>query len=196
MAINETHQAKTMSTAMSTATNTATAGTATERPVPRWAVTVARLIPLIGLPVCLWRLPVGFGFLMGMDVPRAQQPLWLTVPYVLTLSLLSEAFALLCSGLVRRWGEVVPDAVPVFGGRRIAPSVVIVPATVAGLALTLLTVDWVLCILGIAGFSDVGYTNGWWRALAATVSGLFALWGPLVLALTYSYYRRRCGPAN
>lgn len=90
----------------------------------------------------------------------------------------------------------MPDAVPVLGGRRIPPFAVIVPAAVAGLALTLLTVDWVLCILGIAGFSDVGYTNGWWRVLAATVSGLFVLWGPLVLALTYSYYQRRCRPAN
>ncbi|MFD9334469.1 hypothetical protein ACFWBF_08645 [Streptomyces sp. NPDC060028] len=174
----------------------ASAGPATERPVPHWARTVARLIPLIGLPVCLWRLPIGFGFQMGMDLPSSPQPLWLTVPYVFTLSLLSEAFALLCSGLVRGWGEVVPDAVPVFGGRRIAPSVVIVPAAAAGLALTWLTVDWVLGVFGVAGFSFVGYTNGWWRALAVTVSGLFVLWGPLLLALTCSYHRRRCRPAR
>ncbi|MFJ9952447.1 hypothetical protein [Kitasatospora sp. NPDC091207] len=172
------------------------ATTTTERPVPRWAETVAHVIPLIGLPVCLWRLPIGFGFQMGMDLPRTSQPLWVTVPYVFTLSLLSEAFALLCSGLVRRWGEVVPDFVPVLRGRRIPPAAVIAPATVAGLAFTLLTVDWVLTEFGLAGFSTVEYTNGWWRALAATVSGLFVLWGPLVLALTYAYYRRRCRPAR
>lgn len=27
-----------------------------------------------------------------------------------------------------------------------------------------------------------------------TVSGLLTLWGPLLLALTYGYYRRRCRP--
>ncbi|MFH8993180.1 hypothetical protein [Streptomyces sp. NPDC017940] len=45
---------------------------------------------------------------------------------------------------------------------------------------------------GFAGFSDVPYTSAWWRLLAAAVSGLMALWGPLILALTYGYHRRRC----
>ncbi|MEU6238217.1 hypothetical protein [Kitasatospora sp. NPDC047058] len=164
----------------------------TERPVPRWAERAARAIPLLGLPVCLWRLPIGFGFQMGMVLPRTSQPLWVTVPYVVTLSLLSEAFALLCFGLVRWWGEVVPGRVPVIGGRRIRPGAVLVPAALAGAGLVLLLADWVLCAFGIAGFHDVGYTNGWWRALALTVSGLFLLWAPLVVALTYAYYRRRC----
>ncbi|MFD9355808.1 hypothetical protein [Streptomyces sp. NPDC060031] len=43
-----------------------------------------------------------------MDLPPSPQPLWLTVPYVFTLSLLSEAFALLCSGLVRGLSATVP----------------------------------------------------------------------------------------
>ncbi|MET8542026.1 hypothetical protein ABZW03_15415 [Kitasatospora sp. NPDC004799] len=163
----------------------------TERPVPRWAERTARAIPWLGLPVCLWRLPIGFGFLMGMDLPRMELPLWAGVGYVGTLSLLSEAFALLCSCLVRRSGEVVPPWVPGLGGRPIRPSVVLVPATVAGLALTALTADWVLTTFHLAGFEDAPYVNGWWRALAAVVSGLFVLWGPLVLALTFAYYRRR-----
>ncbi|MFI9200042.1 hypothetical protein [Streptomyces sp. NPDC053048] len=33
----------------------------------------------------------------------------MTVPDVFGLSLLSEAFALLCFGLVRHWGELVPQ---------------------------------------------------------------------------------------
>ncbi|MFF5705950.1 hypothetical protein ACFY7H_26245 [Streptomyces sp. NPDC012794] len=163
----------------------------TERPVPRWARTTARLLPLLALPVCLWRLPVGFGFQMGMDLPPSGQPLLITVPYVLALSLLSEAFALLCAGLVRPWGETVPARVPVLGGRRIPRHAVTVPATLAGLGFTWLLVDWVLCAFHLAGFSDVGYTNGWWRALALIVSGPFALWGPLILALALGYHRRR-----
>nr|BFD95661.1 hypothetical protein KitaXyl93_70210 [Kitasatospora sp. Xyl93] len=168
----------------------------TELPVPRWAERTARAIPWLGLPVCLWRLPIGFGFLMGMDVPRMDLPLWAGVGYVGTLSILSEVFALLCSCLVRRSGEVVPHWVPVLGGRNIRPYAVLVPATVAGLALTALTVDWVLAAFQLAGFSEVPYVNGWWRLLAAAVSGLFVLWGPLVLALAFAYYRRRCRVAR
>ncbi|UNO41050.1 hypothetical protein [Streptomyces sp. MST-110588] len=165
----------------------------TERPVPLWAERVARLMPLLALPVCLWRLPIGFDFQMGMDMPPMGWARWASVAYVVTLSVLSEAFALLCRGLVRPWGEVVPAWVPRLGGRRIPPFMVMVPATFAGLFFTALLVDWVLCTFHIAGFSDVPYTNAGWRLLATTVSGLFVLWGPLVLALTYAYYRRRRG---
>jgi hypothetical protein len=80
----------------------------------------------------------------------------------------------------------------VLRGRRIRPAAVLVPATIAGLLLTALTVDWVLTTFNLAGVSDVPYVNTWWKVLADTVSGLFSLWGPLVLALTYSYYVRRC----
>ncbi|MFD0383590.1 hypothetical protein ACFQ2B_18170 [Streptomyces stramineus] len=80
----------------------------TERPVPRWAERAARALPLLGLPVCLWRLPIGFGFGMGLDQSGVTQGLWVTVPYVFTLSLLSEAFALLCLGLVRGGARSCP----------------------------------------------------------------------------------------
>ncbi|MGW1894007.1 hypothetical protein ACWCP6_27700 [Streptomyces sp. NPDC002004] len=96
-------------------------------------------------------------------------PLWVGVAYVGTLAL-SETFALLCSCLVRRSGEVVPDWVPVPRGRRIRPAAVLAPATIAGLLLTALTVDWVLTTFSLAGLTDVPYDNGWWKALAVTVS--------------------------
>ncbi|GHC50252.1 hypothetical protein [Streptomyces cinnamoneus] len=153
-------------------------------------------MPLIGLPVCLWRLPIGFGCMMGMDVPPASGERWLTVPYVLALSLLSEAFALLCSGLVSWWGEVVPEWVPVAGGRRIPPVVAIVPAAFGGLLFSAVLVDWVLSAFRIGGFEGVAYTSTGWKVLADVVTGLCALWGPMTLALTYAYYRRRCRPAG
>ncbi|AZM57421.1 hypothetical protein DMA15_02830 [Streptomyces sp. WAC 01529] len=165
---------------------------ATERPVPLWAERVVRLIPLIGLPVCLWRLPIGFDFMMGIDGSPMTWGRWANVSYVLALSLLSETFALLCRGFVRPWGEVVPGWVPMFGGKRVPPFMVIVPGTLGGLLFTALLVDWTLCTFHLAGFSDGPYTNVWWQILASTVSGLIALWGPLVLALTYAYYQRRC----
>ncbi|MEH6376442.1 hypothetical protein V7793_19255 [Streptomyces sp. KLMMK] len=165
--------------------------TGTERPVPLWAERAVRLLPLLALPVCLWRLPIGFDYLMGMDVEPTSLARWASVAYVGTLSLLTESAALLCRGLVRPWGEVVPRWVPRIGGRRIPPLAVVVPAGLGGLFLTWLLVDWALCVFQVAGFAPVPYTSVWWKVLAEVVSGLFVLWGPLVLAVTYAYHRRR-----
>ncbi|UKY50352.1 hypothetical protein [Streptomyces inhibens] len=160
----------------------------TERPVPRWAEIVAHLIPLVALPVCLWRLPIGFGYGMGGAV---LPPAWFNAPYVVGLSVLSESFALLTFGLVRRWGEVVPDWIPKVGGKRIPPFAVIAPGALAGLAFLALMVHWAFGAFRIGGASGFPYADGW-DTLAITVSGLFTLWGPLLLVLTYAYYRRRC----
>ncbi|MBT2384929.1 hypothetical protein [Streptomyces sp. ISL-11] len=168
----------------------------TLRPVPRWAERVAHAIPLVALPVCLWRLPIAFGFTMGADLG---EPTWGRVAsacYIFGLSVLSEAFALLCFGLVRPWGEVVPGWVPVLRGRRVPPFAVIVPALLGVLVFTALLFDWVVTTFQIGGHATAGFSNDWWRVLAATVSGLFLAWGPLLLALTYGYYRRRCRPAG
>ncbi|MEV5243543.1 hypothetical protein AB0K89_31190 [Streptomyces cinnamoneus] len=144
--------------------------------------------------MCLWRLPFAFGYTMGWAGHEVKHSVWVMFPYVVGLSVLSEALALLSFGLVRWWGEVVPDWVPVLRGKRIPPFVVIVPAALGGLVITGLLVGWVLATFHIAGFSTVEHTSVWWAALATTVSGLMNLWGPLLLILTYAYYRRRCRP--
>lgn len=161
----------------------------TERPVPRWAETVAHLIPLTALPVCIWRLPIGFGYGMGGAV--SPPSVW-NAPYVIGLSVFSELLALLCFGLVRRWGEVVPAWVPKLGGRRIPPFAAIIPATLGGLVFMALLVDWARSVFHLGGES-FPYAEGW-DVLAMTVSGLLLLWGPMLLALTYAYYQRRCRP--
>ncbi|WP_062214237.1 hypothetical protein [Streptomyces sp. NBRC 109706] len=155
-------------------------------PVPAWAERVAHAIPLVVLPVGVWRLPIGFGHGMGGEpMPSA----WFSDPYVVGLTVLSELLALLGFGLVRRWGEIVPRWVPRLGGRRVPPAAVTVPATLGGLALTAITVQWVYEAT-TSGRDAWPYAPGW-DLLAMTVSGLMSLWGPLLLALTYAYHRRR-----
>ncbi|MBT2405366.1 hypothetical protein J7I97_29265 [Streptomyces sp. ISL-87] len=172
-------------------------GIGTERPVPRWADRVAHAIPLLMLPVCLWRLPFAFGHTMGlrMDGYLPDSP-WVMVPYVFGLSVLSETVALLSFGLVRGWGEAVPGWVPLAGGRRLRPVVVLVPATLVSIGALALTADWILATFSLFGMEDGTFSGPGWLLAARVTSGLFNLWGPLLAALTWAYYVRRCRPAR
>ncbi|MFF0738803.1 hypothetical protein ACFYVL_00200 [Streptomyces sp. NPDC004111] len=164
---------------------TDTAGPA--RPgVPAWAERVAHAIPLVALPVGIWRLPFAFGYGMGGE---PLSPAWYNAPYVFGLTLLTEILALLSFGLVRRWGEVVPHWVPGLGGRRVPPAAAIVPATLGGLVFTGLGIHWLYEAVAV-GTAAWPYDEGW-DILAMVMSGLLNLWGPLLLVLTYAYYRRR-----
>ncbi|MFF2043650.1 hypothetical protein ACFVVX_24850 [Kitasatospora sp. NPDC058170] len=164
---------------------------ATERPVPRWALRLARSLPFVVLPHCLWRLPFAFDFTMGTVDPAAPPMPWWAPGYVVGLSLFTEALALLCVGLVSGWGEVVPGWVPLIGGRRVAPLAAVVPATLGGLGLVALWNTLPLAWFDLLGFHEVAFSNGWWKLLARVCIGPVMLWGPIVLALTYAYYRRR-----
>jgi glycerol-3-phosphate acyltransferase PlsY len=147
---------------------------------------VARALPWLVTPVCIWRLPIAFGFEMGaLDGPWV----WWQIPYVFALSLLSELGVLLTVGLVSSWGEVFPAWLPFVGGKRVPVAAAVVPATLAGLGGLYLVYDWVVAMFGS---EPTPYAPGW-NALAHTVSGLFVLWGPLLLALTYAYWQRRRG---
>ncbi|MFI6845076.1 hypothetical protein OG535_06395 [Kitasatospora sp. NBC_00085] len=163
----------------------------TERPVQPWALRLAKLLPFVVLPHCLWRLPFAFDFEMGTVDPSAPPLPWWGAYYVFGLSLLTEALALLCTGLVSGWGETVPAWLPLVGGRRIRPAAAIVPATLGGLGLVALWDPMPLAWFGVLGFHEVPYSNGWWRALAHVCVGPVMLWGPIVLALAYAYGRRR-----
>ncbi|WP_372346430.1 hypothetical protein [Streptomyces sp. KL116D] len=164
--------------------------TGTARPVPRWAERVARLIPLVLLPQCLWRLPFAFGFDMGSGTGSIGS-LWISVPYVFGLSLLTEALALLCFGLVRGWGEVVPARVPLVGGKRLPRTVVLVPAVLGGLGATMMWGGFLLSVLGVPGFEAPAATSPAWELLFDVCVLPATLWGPLVLALCVQYAVRR-----
>ncbi|MFD7029211.1 hypothetical protein ACFWAR_14375 [Streptomyces sp. NPDC059917] len=163
----------------------------TERPVPRWALLFAKALPFVVLPQCLWRLPFAFDFSMGMIDPAAPPMPWWAPPYVVGLSVFTEALALLCTGLVSGWGERVPNWIPLIGGRRVAPLAATVPAALGGLGLVAMWDTMPLAWFGVLGFHEVAFTNGWWMLLARVCIAPAMLWGPIVLALTYAYHRRR-----
>lgn len=171
----------------------------TERPVPRWAMRLAYALPLLLLPSCLWRLPFAVHFEMGQVQEQGMPSYWVSVPYVLTLSVLTEVTAILAIGLVRGWGEVAPDWIPVIGGRRVRPLAAVVPAVVGGLILSALFTDVPiggrrrLTVFGVV--ETVEYSNSAWHTLAQVCVAPTAVWGPIVIALAIAYYRRRRGGA-
>ncbi|MFI6977571.1 hypothetical protein ACIBSV_03170 [Embleya sp. NPDC050154] len=166
----------------------------TERPVPRWAVRIAYAIPWVLLPQCLWRLPFGLGFEMGMLDEEEMPAVWISLPYVLMLSAITEALGLLCLGLVRGWGEVAPAWLPFIGGKRLSPYAVIVPATLGGLAVTAFRAPVLLPWFGLLD-EGVGFSNVGWLTPARVCVAPGMLWEPMLLALTYAYWVRRCRPA-
>ncbi|MGW4945342.1 hypothetical protein ACWEOZ_27550 [Actinoplanes sp. NPDC004185] len=162
----------------------------------RTAVILAHLVPLTVLPSGVWRTLLGFGFGMGFspaaleagDIP-GRGSVW-----VFFLTVLTEALALLTIGLVRPWGEIVPDRVPRFGGRRIPPAAVMVPATVGGI---LLIVIWTFAVGRLFVAPVEGFTGGtgWWVLLVSCYLPAL-LWGPLLLSVAYLYHRRRSGTGS
>src|SRR5690349_12524843 len=108
---------------------------------PRWAVWAAHAVPLAVLPSGLWRLALGVGIPVGFSGQMAEDfaaPGWIT-PYVIVLSLLAEAFALLTLGLVQPWGERLPPWLPVVGGRPVPLLGAVIPAALGSAAVTLLS---------------------------------------------------------
>ena len=159
------------------------------RPVPRWAAVVAHLVPLTTLPSGLWRIAIALGFSLGML--DHGEPIeirgWESV-YLICLSLTIEGLALLAFGLVRPWGERAPRWFPVIGGRRVAPRPVIVAAATGTVLVT-----FVALMFFVPGdsISDLEGT-GAGRAVAVACYLPLLLWGPLLGALTFAYFRRRC----
>ncbi|MYS80361.1 hypothetical protein, partial [Embleya scabrispora] len=120
---------------------------------------------------------------------------WISLPYVLTLSVLTEALGLLCFGLARGLGEVAPGWLPFIGGKRIPPYAAIIPATLGGLGATVFWAPTLLSWFGVLGGGE-GFANVWWCTLARVCIAPGMLWGPMTLALTYAYYMRRCRPTT
>ncbi|WP_205856956.1 hypothetical protein [Phytoactinopolyspora endophytica] len=165
----------------------------TERPVPHWANVIAHLIPLLTLPSGLWRLGLAFGHSMG-TLDDNGEPLavhgW-EVGYVIGLSIFAELVALTAFGLVRAWGEIVPRWIPLIGGRRVPPFAAIVPAVLGSVALISIWTYGFRDIFFSFGDLPLLFSGNGWAALMLTCYAPLNLWGPLLLVLTWAYYRRR-----
>ncbi|MEV8588913.1 hypothetical protein [Streptomyces sp. NPDC051180] len=157
--------------------------------VSRHTRLLAYAVPFTVLPAGLWRLPAAFDTGIGLGERL----------YIAFLSLFSEAVAFTAIGLVARWGEVVPDWIPVLRGRRIPPAAVLVPAALGATALTLLWTVLALAtelrgttIRGDALPPDFPGRAGGWEAVSYYVCyAPLVLWGPSLALLTVAYGRRR-----
>lgn len=167
--------------------------TVTARPVPRWATTAAHLVALSAVPSGIWRICLGLGLPIGFPVAmleRDHMPGSGTL-YVVVLTLLTEAFALLAFGLVQPWGERIPRWVPLLGGRLLHPLMAVVPAGLGALALVVLWTPRVFRWTFVPGGLPDGMSAGGWSALMIACYVPLLAWGPLLAAVTVAYYRRR-----
>ena len=173
--------------------------------VPRWARIAAYAIPFTVLPSSVWRIAVctfhapimrgDLGSALGSP-GRPGVPLGL---YVILLSIVSEVLAFTAVGLVSTWGEVVPRWIPVLHGRRVPALAAVVPAALGAAVLTLLW-TWMavsmslgLRIDGRPQAATAPVSFGDWKGLVAVAAyAPLLVWGPLLGAVTISYWRRRC----
>lgn len=163
------------------------------RPAPRWAVRAAHLIPLLTMPAALWRIALVVGVPLGVLVggaPARIQSLDEAV-YVVGLSVVSEAVALLSLGLVRPWGEVLPGWLPLLGRRRVPPAFAVTTATAGAIALIFIWAFAAVNFVAGPGAENFEFTGAWARALMVGCYLPNLLWGPLLLAVTWAYHRRR-----
>ncbi len=121
---------------------------------------------------------------------RGHVPGWGSL-YLIGLSVVSEACALLTLGFIRPWGVVYPRWLPGLGGRRVPPAVAIVPATLAALLLTLVSVQ--VCLATDQGFQadpEPGFPTGVAALVMLACYLPLLVWGPLLAAATIGYCLR------
>jgi hypothetical protein len=176
----------------STTARQAAASGPTVRPPARWATWLAHAVVWIITPTALWRLPFAFGYDMGMIDPEAPPWAWWAIPYTVGLILLTEGLAFLTVGLVSPWGEVMPSWLPRVGGRPVRPRLVVGAAATGGLALSVL---WISDGVNWFVFGErVRFTSEGWERLASAGLLTHVVWGPMLLAVTFDYWRRHRHP--
>ncbi|HEX6514207.1 MAG TPA: hypothetical protein VF049_01425 [Nocardioidaceae bacterium] len=172
---------------------------------PRWARVAAYAVPLTVLPSSAWRIaactfhaPILDGGLDAGDTPSGLPGVPIEL-YVVLLSIASEMLAFTAVGLVAGWGETFPRWVPRLRGRRVPLLLAVVPGGLGAVMLTLLT-TWVAVTYALGLRIDGGAAPGWllsfdtWQGTLAVVAyAPLLMWGPLLGAVTFAYWRRRGG---
>ncbi|WKX69188.1 hypothetical protein [Streptomyces sp. XD-27] len=165
---------------------------ATAAPVPRWARRAATAAALTNVPSGLWRIAIAVGIPVGLarsEYDAMDAPGWGSL-FLVCLSVVSEAFALLALGLVRPWGERWPRWVPWLRGRTIPVAAAVIPATLGVVATSVYGVAFVYTTLNGEMAAEP------WGIVLLNICYLPLLaWGPLLGAVTVHYYRRRARPA-
>ncbi|MEU8891159.1 hypothetical protein [Streptomyces sp. NPDC048442] len=171
------------------------AGRQTRLLVPRGVRWAAHGAVLAVLPSGLWRVACAFGWDSGFRDGRLNPENFPGAAsfYLVGLSLFAELLALLTLGLVRRWGEVLPEWVPWLGGRRIPVAAAVVPAGLGAAAVTALT--WVMALTWGTEMSTEGAPGGGKAVVMTACYAPLLLWGPLLAVVTVAYWRRRRGSA-
>jgi hypothetical protein len=157
--------------------------------VPTWAKIAAWAVPVTVLPSAIWRVVDHIGGILhgGHACAAPGDPQWEKI-YVPSLSVVSLGLALLTLGLVRPWGEVFPRWIPGIGGRRVPVPFAVGIATTGALLVAGFIVRGV--IDGEPGHPlPPGCTPPGWEVLRFYLP--MVLWPPLLLAVTWHYYRRR-----
>jgi hypothetical protein len=111
--------------------------------------------------------------------------------YIVGLSVVSMGVALLTIALVRPWGEVFPDWLPVVGGRDVPRRAVTIAAALGAAFIALLTVVGLVNVLRDVdprGELPPGCEQPGLDVLVFYVP--LIAWAPLLALVTYDYHRR------
>jgi hypothetical protein len=170
-------------------------------PLAPWRIRLAAyLVPVCVLPSALWRLSVIVTGPLCDPVGGAVDPRLFAIDpgeavYLVALSVVSMAAALLTIGLVRPWGEVVPRWIPWLGGRRIPVLAAVIPAAVgAGVIVAVIAYGAANAIFHFVPEPTTGCVfppGGPEVALVKLAYAPLLAWAPLLIAVTVSYHRRR-----
>jgi hypothetical protein len=155
----------------------------------RWVVAVTWVAIVAPLPYSCSRVLWAAGVPAGIDPALLREfhsPGWGSL-YILGLAALAEAPALVTHLLVRPRARIVPAWIPVLGGRRVRPALVI-----AALALPLAVMTWRAAMhltFVFDGFripddiTGVPHWSLWSQAV------LVWIWSGSLAAATFAYYR-------
>ena len=162
------------------------------RPPQRWAVIAAWISAIGGLSPVLWRVHMliwGAGWDLAPDY--RSDPL--LVAYVAGLCVVEAAASLLVLGLVRSWGETWPEWLPLLGGRRIPPRLVLAVAILGTAAVTVILAVMIpqLIMATAQGISNpILQVHGWHRWFLIAHYAPWPLWPAGLWVAIVAYARR------